>query len=256
MRATDMQDAMHLDEGQIATLRDEGPTDPWTFSHAKECHVCAAELADARMRAATVEEALMTLDAPVDVAAAKAAVRRRLDRERSRPQQQSRQIPFGRAAAILLVTAGAAAALPWSPLSRWLSPTAPSPATAPTSLPTSPAQAPRPADLETTVSMNVVDRIDVIVSGASSGAALDVVWRDGAEALVAAPRGSSFSLATSRVEVGATDGAVRVEIPRAAAATVVVNGRTYLRRSTEGLSLVEPATEVSDERVRFLVRAP
>jgi hypothetical protein len=126
----------------------------------------------------------------------------------------------------------------------------------PASLPTPSSQATDAVEPGTSITVEVIDRIDVIVSGASIGGAVEVIWTDGADALVSAPRGSSFALATSRVEVEATDGTVRVEIPRAATASVVVNGRRYLERSVDGLALIEPAAEVSDQVVRFIVQAP
>jgi hypothetical protein len=237
----------HADEGAIATLRDEGMVDPWLSSHLDECAVCIAELVDAKGRSAAVAEALATLDIPVNVTAAKTAVRRRLDRERPEVSRSARRIPIGRAAAILLITAGAAAALPWSPLARWWSePAVPAPAAA--------TQSAAPGDpTAASVAVVVVDAIEVVVTGAAAGAAVDVTWLDEGSARVAAPSGSEFTFSSGRIEVQATAGALRLELPRAARASVVVNGRDYLERSAAGISVIEPAAEVTDERVRFVV---
>lgn len=241
----------HLDDARILMLRDGDPSDPRDAAHLHACTVCAAELDEARVRASVVADALSTLDFPVDLAAAKAAVRERLDRERP-PARARRPIPIGRAAAILLLTAGAAAALPWSPVSPWRrSPTPPA------SLSTTPAQpAPQDAASAASVTVDVADRIEISVSSASPGSELEVLWRDGTSVRVAAPRGSSFALGAGRVEVAATGGPIRIEAPRSAGLAVVVDGRTYLERTSAGLTLSEPAAEVSDDGVRFLVREP
>jgi hypothetical protein len=240
----------HVDEGGIATLRDEGVADPWTSLHLDGCAVCTAELADAKNRAAAVGDALASLDIPVDVPAAKAAVRRRLDRERSEAPGGLRRIPVGRAAAILLVTAGAAAALPWSPLARWWS----APTVPPNPSTTATQEALPPGDPATaSIAVDVVDAIEVVVNGAPAGATVEVVWLGESFARVAAPSGSQFTFSNGRIELQATAGAVRLELPRTARARVVVNGRDYLQRSASGITVVEPGAEVADERIRFVV---
>jgi len=252
---------MHLDDARVVMFRDrphdEDPFDAQDVAHLRACAACAAELEDARVRGSVISDALATFDSPVDVATAKAAVRARLDDRRPRAARPvgdlRRSIPIGRAAAILLVTAGAAAALPWSPVSPWR--TTP---TTPTSLPTSTSQSapPEGAASTTSVTVDVTDRIEFVVRSASAGSALEVVWRDDTAASVAAQEGSSFALGAGRVEVDASAGAIRIEAPRGADLAVTVNGRTFLERSAAGLTVAEPAAEVTDEGVRFLVREP
>jgi hypothetical protein len=190
----------------------------------------------------------------VDVAAAKAAVRGRLDAERSEAIPRRRRVPIGRAAAILLVTAGAAAALPWSPLARWWS--APSAEEGTSATPSTTVAVPAADPATASVAVDVVDEIRVFVTGAAAGATIEVVWIDTALARVTAPSGSRFTMATGRVEVQAVAGSVSVELPRAARASLTVNGRSYLERAAEGTRVVEPAAEVTDDRIRFLVREP
>jgi hypothetical protein len=260
----DMEDrtmTLHLDDARVVMLRDmlpdENPFDQGDASHLRACAACAAELEDARVRGSVVSDALDALDFPVDVAAAKTAVRARLDDRRSgaaEPGRHSaRSIPLGRAAAILLLTAGAAAALPWSPISPWR--TAP---TTPTSIPTTTTEPPAPVAAASTasVTVDVIDRIDFVIRSAAVGSAVDVVWRDDTAASVAAPEGSSFALGAGRVEVDASAGAIHIEAPRGADLAVTVNGRTFLERTAAGLTVVEPAASVTDEGVRFLVREP
>jgi len=252
----------HLDDARVVmlrdTLHDENPLDSRDVSHLRACAACAAELEDARVRGSVISDALAALDSTVDVASAKAAVRARLDDRRpraaSRVRDLRRSIPIGRAAAILLVTAGAVAALPWSPISPWRA----TPPTAPTSLPTTTSQsaAPEGAASAASVTVDVTDRIEFVVRSVPAGSALEVVWRDDTAASVAAPEGSSFALGAGRVEVDASAGAIRIEAPRGADLAVTVNGRTFLERSAAGLTVAEPAVEVTDEGVRFLVREP
>jgi hypothetical protein len=251
----------HLDDARVVMLRDmsqdEDPLESSDVSHVRACAACAAELEDARVRGSVISDALAALDFPVDVASAKAAVRARLDERRPRAvapvRGLRRSIPIGRAAAILLVTAGAVAALPWSPISPWRATP-----TIPTTLPEAPSQsaAPERAAPTATVTVDVTDRIEIVVRGAAAGSALEVVWRDDSAASVAAPEGSSFALGAGRVEVDASAGAIRIEAPRGADLAVTVNARTFLERSAAGLTVVEPAAEVTDGGVRFLVRDP
>jgi hypothetical protein len=252
----DTHSTTHLSEAQVVTLRDEGTLDPWVFSHLDGCGVCVAEVEEAKSRTTTVSEALGTLDVAVDVAAAKAAVRRRLDLRRPGTRPALRRLPLGRAATFLLVTAGAAAALPWSPLARWWS----APETTPPPSPTATQTAtPAAEDAPASIAIDVADHVEVVMSGVSAGSTIDVVWNDGRAARVSGPSGSRFTLATSRIEVEAAEGSLRVELPRARNAVVVVNGRTYLEHSLTGAggtTVVEPAAEVTDAGVRFLVREP
>jgi hypothetical protein len=258
----DMEDrtmTLHLDDARVVMLRDtlpdENPLDPRDASHLRACAACAAELEDARVRLSVISDALGALDLPVDVAAAKAAVRARLDDRRPRAASPglNRSIPIGRAAAILLLTAGAAAALPWSPISPWR--TVP---TTTTSTPTATPEASAPAAGASTasVTVDVTDRIEFVVRSAAAGSPIEVVWRDDTAASVAAPDGSSFALGAGRVEVDASAGAIHIEAPRGADLAVTVNGRTFLERTAAGLTVAEPAVSVTDDGLRFLVRDP
>jgi hypothetical protein len=242
----------HLDDGRVVMLRDGDPSDAWDVTHAEGCAVCTAELDEARARATIVSDALASFDVRTDVVSAKAAVRRRLDEARAPRARALPRIPLGRAAAVLLVTAGAAAALPWSPISPWRPESVPAPEPAATTQ-AAPVEV---AETTASVAVDVADGIEIVVRNASGGSALELVWRDDAEARVAAPRGSSFALGTGRVEVDASAGAIRIEAPRDAQIALSVNGRTYLERSAQGLTVSEPAAEVTDAGVRFLVRDP
>lgn len=246
----------HVDEGTIVALRDELPTNAPAYAHLRACPSCVAALAEATSRSTSIADALATLDAPIDLTAAKAATRTRLDRARSRHATPAwRRLPVGRAALILLATAGAASALTWSPLRNLLAPAEPSSTTVPAV-----TSAPAPQSSETSaIAVEILaGRIEVIVRGATPGTIIDVVWREGSSARVEGPRGSGFTYGDGRLEVDAAAGALRVELPRAVSSAVVeIDGRVYLARSeVAGLTLPGPAVERTDDLVRFVVPSP
>ena len=249
----------HLDDATIIALRDDDIAEGSTYVHLDECATCVAAVADARSRSTLIAEALATLDGPVDVAAAKAATRARLaPPHAARAVPARRRWPHGRAAMILLASAGAASALTWSPLRSLWAPTPSAPEPAPAAV-----AAPAPAlesVQETTpsgIAVPVSDgRIEVIVRGAAPGSALEVAWSGEAIARIAAPPGSVFTYADGRVEVDAAAGGLRVELPRAAsAATVEIDGLVYVQRSAAGVVVLQPAIERTDDFIRFVVPA-
>jgi hypothetical protein len=245
----------HADEGMIVSLRDELPAGAPAYAHLHACSACVAALADATSRSTSIADALATLDRPIDMAAAKAATRARLDRARPAHATPTwRRWPLGRAAMILLATAGAASALTWSPLREWLAPAEP------TSAPT-PAVTSEPAlELAETSAIAVEvlgGRIAVIIRGAAAGTAIEVVWGEGLSARVEGPRGSGFTYGDGRLEVDAAAGALRVELPRAVGSAVVeIDGQVYLERSDGRVDLAVAAVERTDDLVRFVVPTP
>ncbi len=245
----------HLSEGAIVALRDGERAAEHDLAHLEACDACREAETAARARSAMVSDALALLDDPVDTASAKAHVRRRIDERRSSrsPLSWSR-LPLGRAAAILLVTAGAASALPGSPVRDWWlgSSGEPAPLVEPATVTGAepPAQTPRP----TGIAVAVPDgRIAVVVRGTEPGTVVDVVWQGDATARISAPAGSGFTYGDGRAEVSATPGAIEVRLPRSATlATVEVEGALYLRRSAAGLEVLGPAVERGDDRIRFV----
>lgn len=245
----------HLDDATIIALRDDDVAGGATYAHLDECAICVAAVADATSRSILMAGALATLDGPIDVAAAKAATRARLDHTRAaRTVPAWRHWPLGRAAMILLASAGAASALTWSPLrSLWPPPpSAPEPAAVAAPAPTlAPPQETTPSGIAVPVSDG---RIEVIVRGAAPGSALEVAWSREAIARIVAAPGSVFTYADGRVEVDAAAGGLRVELPRAAsAATVEVDGLVYVQRSAAGVVVLKPAVERTDDLIRFVV---
>jgi hypothetical protein len=248
----------HLDDATIVALRDDPNTDASAYAHLEECATCAAEMTDARGRSILIADALATFDGRIDVPAAKALVRARLDQARSaRSVPAWRKWPLGRAAIMLLASAGAASALTWAPLRSLWAPASPLQEPAPAAV-GAPPQEPSPEPTPSGIGVPLAGgRIDVIVRGAAPGSALEVAWSTRATARITAPQGSVFTYADGRVEVDAASGGLRVELPRgASAATVEVDGRVYVERTATGVVIHEPVIESTNDLIRFIVPAP
>jgi hypothetical protein len=250
----------HIDDAGIVALRDDDTADASAYAHLEECATCVVEVADARTRSTRIAGALASLDGPIDVAAAKAATRARLDQARTRRAAPAwRRWPLGRAAILVLASAGAVSALTWTPLRSLWAParTAPEPAPATVALP---ATAEGLAREPTTsgIAVPVPDgRIEVIVRGMTPGSVLEVAWIGEAAARVVAPTGSDFTYADGRIEVDAAAGGLRIELPRAAsAASLDVDGRPYVERSAAGVVVHVPVVERTDDVIRFVTPAP
>lgn len=241
----------HLDEATISRVRDGEPLEAAPLEHARDCDACGGALAEARERAAVVQRALSALDSPVDVEAAKVAVRGRLDASREAgTRRRAWTGHLGRAAAILLLAAGAAWALPGSPLRRLWHREASERGPAVTSTPASGRSAQPSA-----ITVPLADgRIRVLVLGALPGSELSVIWGDQPTARITAPAGSRFTYGRGRAEVAPEPGPVTVELPRTATtASVEVDGTTYLSGSAEHPVASGPVIETAPGRVRFRV---
>jgi hypothetical protein len=248
----------HLDEAEILAVRDGEPVSAATREHLEQCVTCIATLREAEDRAEALARTLSALDGPVEATAAKAGVRGRLGAgERAHRRWGGRHL--GRAAALLLVTAGAAAALPWSPVRSLLRPAATPDVTAsPSESPSAPATGPTRAPAESGIAVAVPDGfVQVVVRGADPGTELAVTWSEQAVARLSAPPGSRFTYAAGRIEVDASRGAIQVELPRGARrVSLEVDGRLYLSGSSSGLDVLGPAVDRSADSIRFRVEAP
>jgi hypothetical protein len=217
--------------------------------HVEACDACREALDSAKVRAAEVASDLETLDLPIDVEAAKTRVRERMDAMRSaeRPQR-GRPWYVGRAAALLLLTAGAAYALPGSPVRDWISPSA---THDDESAGVTGPRAPEPLGIE----VDVPDgRIRITLRGMIAESELEVVWLDTPTARISAALGSSYSLAEGHLQATVTAGPVRVEIPRGASMiSIEVNGRMVLQRSEDGLELPGQVLGQDPDRILFSI---
>lgn len=242
----------HLDEGTIAAMRDGALLSTDAHLHVEACDACREALDSAKVRAAEIASDLETLDLPIDVEAAKACVRERMDAMRSAEQpRRGRPWYVGRAATLLLLTAGAAYALPGSPVRDWISPSATrddesAGVTGPRT-----QEAPEPLGIE----VDVPDgRIRITVRGMTAESELEVVWLDTPTARISAALGSSYSLAEGHLQATVTAGPVRVEIPRGASMiSIEVNGRMVLQRSEDGLELPGQVLGQDPDRILFSI---
>jgi hypothetical protein len=240
----------HLEEGTMLAIRDRELIPGDARAHLAECGRCRTTLEELERRAEMIASALCTLDGPLVVERAKAAVRARLDArwDADRVPAGRWRAHIGRAAAVLLLAAGAAYALPGSPVRAWLEGSVEgdgATAVGPTS---------QEAVGEGAIEVDLdAGRIQVVLSGLPPGSTLDVVWTDRATARIVAAAGSSFSFGEGRAEAVVPPGPVRVELPRGASAvSVEVDGRMYLRRAADGLEILVPAAEHTAERIRFI----
>jgi hypothetical protein len=247
----------HLDEATILTFRDGGGVDDAAREHLEGCATCAAALASATARVEVIERTLAALDGPIEATAAKAGVRARLRSTEAVRAQRWGGRHLGRAAAMLLIAGGAAAALPGSPVtSLWNPPPSTSPEPLPAGsevveTPRTPFADPAPAGIAVGVEDGFVL---VVVRGADPGTELSVTWTDQPSARLNAPPGSRFTYSAGRVEVDASRGPLHIELPRnAGRVSLQVDGRSYLTGSFAALELPGPVTARTDDLIRFRV---
>jgi anti-sigma factor RsiW len=255
----------HTSEGQLQAFLDRELSAQERMAveaHVAGCHACAAELESLRRAASLVAVAVAELDVPVPVAGAREAVRERaaaasqpipLDPVARRRPDWTRTVraALPRAAVLLLVGAGVAAAVPGSALNRlavaaWaeakallgadevveVAPAPAAPATGNMGLP--------PA--------SIAGELRVRLADVPAGTRIVVRWADEAGAEIEGLwwEQPSWDLGPGRLEAigGRPDGDVTVQLPRGVAEiTVDVNGRTYLRRQQGELRYDGPIVE-------------
>ncbi len=243
---------MHLDEATLVALRDREDVPADAARHMGSCAWCADALEEVTVRKRKIHEILASLDEDGgDREAARAAVRARLDRQierRTAARPWWRPAHLGRAAAVLMVAAGAVAALPGSPVREWIAqPTAPAISS---DTPAASLQEAEPSAVTVPVE---ADGLRIRVSSLGPLDELEVVWIGGAAARVEAPAGSRFTYATGRVEALVAGGPVRVELPSAGGPLQLeVDGTPYLTRSGNELRVDGPVGNRSDERILFV----
>ncbi len=242
----------HLDEGTLLAIRDRALVDADAHEHLDECAVCSEALADTRARADVVARSLRALDGgpPIDVDAAKAAVRRRLDQHREAPP---RAVPglyrsLGRAAILVLLASGAVYALPNSPLRGWLSGGEESVAPAMvggTEVPT--------ATEGIEVAVPSVG-LTISVTSAQVGQRIEVSWVDGERASVEAGSDSRYQVSATGLQVDVTPGDVRIRLPMDAGPLIVeVDGRIVLQKVDEGIDVQGDVVSRDENRIVFTV---
>ena len=254
----------HLDEARIVAIRDGADVDDAAREHVERCATCAAALDDARGRAAAIEHALSALDRPIEPTAAKAGVRARIRAGAAAPARRrwgGRHL--GRAAALLLVTAGAAAALPGSPIRTLL--LRPLVNDTPNRVESIDAGSAGVAAAEVVpeltdagIAVAVPDGfVQVFIRGADPGTEVSVRWTEQSTARVSAPSGSRFTYSAGRIEVDAARGDIHMQLPQGATEVdLEVDGVRYLSGSRDRLEVSGPTVDRTDDVIRFRVDAP
>lgn len=234
-------------------------------SHIHTCQACAAELEELRDAARVFAFAMRRSDAEAPTVSALAAV------SAARGDVVRRRFSLSRAslskAAIFLIgfAALASAAIPGTPLHRWiasaLSSTAPAPAPAPPATvepAAEPAPAPVAAPSEAPAALSIMPnegRVVVILTDVAADAVIRVRLVDSDRAVVQATRGAAharFRTGPGRIEVvGVHSGEVSVDLPRGASdARVETDGRVLFQRDHEQIRLgAAAATGTNSEYV-------
>ncbi|MEX2472860.1 MAG: hypothetical protein WEA34_11805 [Gemmatimonadota bacterium] len=243
----------HLEEATVVALRDGEEAPETERQHVETCAPCADAVSEAERRALMITEALASLDDPVvELEEARASIRARLDRASERTLRGGgwwMPAHMGRAAAVLLIAAGAVSALPGSPVRQWIVGDDTTPATDP-GVRVAPEQEAQSAGVTVPVANA---GIRVLVSSLGPLDRLEVVWVDGQSARVDAPPGSRFSYAEGRVEALVAGGPVRIELPRSGASvTVEVDGMPYLTRTGDVVEVTGPVEERTEARILFV----
>jgi len=261
----------HLDEGRLLELRDETPAgDDDAWRHLEACSECREALEDVRGRATAIGSALDFLDDPVDLELARSAVRARVAGRSAAvagatsivtAPSRRRLRGLSRAAGILLVAAGGvAAAIPGSPLRRWVSTMLAPDETAETRSAEPAAAAATERSSAETAGIRVeatTGPLRITLRGFAPGVDLSVLWVPGSEAAVFAPLGTRYMRGQGRIEADLSSGPVRVELPTGSSpVTLEVDGVVYLRRGEFGVALLGPVASQSTDGVVFRRRTP
>jgi len=242
----------HLDRGTIVGIRDGALVDAEARRHAEECVSCAAAVEDARARSEAIRETLegLAADEPVDVGAAKAAVRSELDARRdssSRRRWATGWLPahaLGRAAVLLLLGSSVVYALPGSPLRDWVERMTASESVIPTGAESSDAEG-----LELDVP---AEGLRLVLRSLEPGQLVDVRWTAGSRALMVAAPGSRYVVSSGGAEVDVESGTVRIELPRAGGPiTIEADGRMILRSEDGSVDIVGDVVSRGDDRIVF-----
>lgn len=213
---------MHLDEGLVLALRDGEEVSQGDRSHVEMCAVCSSRVEEVSARAAMIRDMLEDEWPAVDLDAAKAAVRARLDQSRTRSRLPFIASSVRRAAAILLVAAGAVSALQVPLVRSWLSETfgesgAPGPGA---------GSAPRQAEELQSVGIAARPGLVIALSGLDAGHRVALVFEIRDEVEVSAAEGTRFVIADARIDASNVVGPIVIRVPAGAPAlTITANGR-------------------------------
>ena len=252
----------HPNDGMIRALLDgEALKDQERLeAHLVECPRCAevASAQSSRLQAVTEALAVFDKDPPLEMARARLL---RREREILRGWSRVRRNLPRAASFAVLITAGAAAALPGSPVRDWLvggwesltSGGDPSPASLPGE-----EEAPGGGEIsggaETVgATLRAVEgRIELHVRDLPSEASVTILLVPGDQAGIFAEEGTRFRSERGRLEAVAPPGDVTVEVPSGASQVlVIVNGDIFLRKTDQGMELFGPVRTRTPTEIRF-----
>lgn len=253
----------HPDEGQIRAFMD-GETEglePKLESHIRECPRCAALVREQEDTLAVLSESLSLLDTPPPLRRARAGIP--LPSRPRRPWIFSRRdLPKAASIAILL-TAGAAAALPNSPIHQWVAraweavPGESHPETLPP--PPSPESGATRRDGEMAGASLVVKEggLTIRIDGMQEGAEILVLLVGGDQAGLFAETGTRFRTESGLMEARDPPGSVTVEIPRTGQMVeLLVEGVLFLRQRGGEFQIPGPVKERTPTEIRFGLSTP
>lgn len=248
----------HPDEGQIRAFLDgeAGDAHPGLETHIRQCSQCSAIVQSQEEALMRLSEALAASDvAPPLVRSRQALLRAR--RKKAPWTMTRRNLPKAASIAIL-ITAGAAAALPGSPLRDWIRG---SPAGVQESGAPSPPSAEPAAALASGEDLGMVGASLPLKEGGMTirilelapGAEIRVQMVEGDQVGIYAGQGTRFRTEEHVMEATGAPGNLRVEVPRGMDGyEVVVEGQVYLRRMEGEVEILGPVGTRTREEVRFL----
>ena len=235
---------MHLDDERLQRLLD-GELEPGAETairgHLATCEACRDQMTAVRREAAEVSRLLAFLDDPVPRLEPEDVVR-----------ASGRGLGWGRRAAMVLLglgLAGAAYAMPGSPVPGWLRSIATGVRPASTRVAPSAPEPTQGGDAGASgIAVSPGDRLAIILPSPRSGGSLYVSLSDSAEVVVRAVAGkASFSSGIDRLLVETPDSSAvfRILVPRAAARVEIRAGasRLFLKQGPRITASVEPGAD-------------
>jgi hypothetical protein len=267
---------MHAGEGTLQAYLDgevRAADHAGVEAHVATCPPCRSELDTLRRLSGELHDALALIDSPAPVeraAAAFAAQRRTVPIASRRNAGHWTRASVLKAATLILAFAGvASAAVPNSPLRRWVSgawdrvsalfsqpqvaeQTPPAPAVVPPS--------PAPVAQEPVGGMGIRPdmngNVRVVLDAPAQDVSVTVRLVDGNQVSVRTTSQKGYRIGSGLLElrnVGGSD--VTIELGRAVPhAAIEVGGRVWYTRDGDNLKLLGPVSESSDDSVRFNAR--
>ena len=263
----------HLDEGQLRALLDDELNEAEAGSarvHLGACDECSQLLASIGARSVTARQSIAILDVPAPAVGAREAVLARVSETSSNsegpvPSHAGAWAPFHltlrRAAVIVLLLTGLAAALPGSALRAWMV----SGWTVAVEMFTSTESGAQPAaELATSgqesdvagVEFEVTDEpLRIVLAQIESGSLVVVRFVEGTRAAFSGSDVRFRRTADGRFEVTGGSGTIRIDVPRTVAdASLWVNERIYLTVDGDRIDATGPIEAQSLEEISFRVR--